>query len=264
MIKAKVVCDSLSPDGHRLTTVECKFPRIILAEVNTYGMITKSASSNRAIPIQRRIDEVGSDPFIPIYWGKNEPGMVASEELEYDLQLEATSVWLEAAQAMIDYTTYLKNLGVHKQIAIRLLEPFLWQTNVMTATSFDNMFNQRIHKDAQPEFNALAVEIKKAVDESTPINLGYDNWHLPYIYEDEDSLDLELKKKISVARVARTSYGNQNKRDAEKDLELHDRLWNADPKHWAPFEQIAQPTYLDQWEIPGRYSGFISLRHLLA
>lgn len=34
MISAKIICDSLSPQRHRITTFELVFPRFILAELN--------------------------------------------------------------------------------------------------------------------------------------------------------------------------------------------------------------------------------------
>lgn len=41
-ISAKIVADSISPQGDRLISVLCTFPRIILAEVNTHRMLSKN------------------------------------------------------------------------------------------------------------------------------------------------------------------------------------------------------------------------------
>ena len=54
-ISAKIVADSVSPQGDRLISVLCTFPRIILAEVNTHRMLSKNTSSSRAIPFLKMV-----------------------------------------------------------------------------------------------------------------------------------------------------------------------------------------------------------------
>ena len=66
----EVIADSV-PDGKlfqstpRLTTLAVTLPRIVLAELNTHRMFSRNSASSRAIPIQRMIDKVVQDPFIP-------------------------------------------------------------------------------------------------------------------------------------------------------------------------------------------------------
>jgi thymidylate synthase ThyX len=262
MIEARVIEDSISPLGDRLTTIECRFHRFILPEVNTHRMLSKSAQSSRAIPIKDRIDEVLNDPAFPVYWGKTQPGMVADEELEGDALAEAREVWYEAGRAASDYATYLAKLKVHKQIAARVLEPFLWQTNVMTSTDAGwlNLLRLRDHPDAQPEFRALAVKIREAYEGSTPTPLDYGQWHLPYVTEEERAdMALALLQRVSSARVARTSYGNKNGFDFGKDLELEERLYSANPRHDAPYEMVATPDA--DPEVLGNFKGYAQLRH---
>lgn len=261
-IKAKIVCDSISPNGDRLTTIECVFPRYILPEVLTHRMISKSAQSSRAIPISKRIEEVRENPYIPIHWGQNKAGMVAEIEVSDETKDEAESVWREAALAAADYAHYLGQLKIHKQVASRILEPFLWQTNVMSSTSFgwDNLIKLRAHPDAQTEFQELAVSIRHELNNSRPKYIEYGQMHLPYITQSElDNHGIYKCQKASVARVARTSYGNQGGWDIEKDLELEKRLFSADPKHDAPYEMPACPT-VDK-NIKGNYNGWLQLRH---
>lgn len=262
MINARIVADSLSPKEDRLTTIECTFHRFILPEVNTYRMWSRSAMSSRAIKLKDRIQEVRNNPAIPIYWGREQIGMVAAEELSEEEKARAEILWLEAADDAAMHAEKLGEVEVHKQTASRVLEPFLWQTNVISSTQWDNMFKQRIHPDAQPEFKALAEKIKLAIDNSVPefINLG--DWHLPYITEeDRKEFDIEDLKRISVARVARTSYGKGKAWNPEKDLKLENRLFTADPKHYAPYEMVATPTFMN--EIEGNFQGWRQLRHLI-
>ena len=260
-IKATVIEDSISPAGHRLTTLELVFPRFILAEVNTYRMWSRSASSSRAIPLSRRIEEVRINPAIPVEWGKNQRGMVADEVLPLEDELEAYNVWIEAANAAADYASYLGELKLHKQVAARILEPFLWQTMVVSSTDFQNMFNQRIHRDAQPEFRELALRMKEALKESTPRELNVGEFHLPYVTaEEREEFDKLTLLAFAVSRAAKTSYGNQGKIDATKDIDLFQRLLFAEPPHWAPFEHVATPTF--HYPVLGNFEGWEQLRHM--
>lgn len=259
-ISAKVIADSISPAGSRLITMECTFHRFILPEVNTYRMWSRNAASSRAIPLKRRIQEVRENPAIPVHWGVNKRGMVAEEELAPDLASHANGTWMEAAMAASDYAEILLGLNLHKQTASRILEPFLWHTSVISSTDFSNCFEQRIHPDAQPEFHALAIEMKKAIDNSSPIKINYGEWHLPYLSDEDKNLSIDDQKKVCVARVARSSYLNQDKIDVDADMLLYERLISADPPHLSPFEMVATPAYSSPL---GNFYGWHQMRHLI-
>lgn len=70
-ITAKVICDSISEAGQRITTLEIEYPRFILAELNTHKMLEKNSSSSRAIPITRMIEQIESNMAKPLYWGES-------------------------------------------------------------------------------------------------------------------------------------------------------------------------------------------------
>jgi thymidylate synthase ThyX len=241
----RVVCDSLSPDGVRLTTVEATFPRFILAEVNTHKMISKSSASSRAIPVEKRIKMVDEDPFIPTAFGKNQKGMQSTETLDGDEHEQALGRWARACADAKHHAGILAKLGVHKQYANRLLEPFCWHTAVLTATEWSNFFGLRCHPDAQPEFQTIARMMRDAMAESKPKEIGFGEWHLPYVRDvDEANLSAEwsLEKiaKISCARSGRVSYLTQEgKRDPMADLDLYERYLSS--FHMSPLEHAATP-----------------------
>lgn len=84
---AKILADSMSPDGVRLTTVEITFPRIILAELNTHRMLSKSSASSRAIPLLRNghmapLEHVAR-PATWADWHKPEADVVLGERVRY-------------------------------------------------------------------------------------------------------------------------------------------------------------------------------------
>jgi thymidylate synthase ThyX len=262
-MQVKVIEDSISKFGDRLTTLQVEYPRFILPQMNTHRVFSRSYSSSRAIPIQKLIDEVRASPAMPVYWGKNKPGMQASEELtEEDIEY-CKLEWIEAAINAADSAEYLLNKGLHKQTANRLLEPFLNVRGVITATEWDNFFKLRIHPTAQPEICKLATLMKEARDASTPKQLGDYEMHLPYVSKEERSSVLAVDlPKISAARCARASY---NKHDGsnpsvEEDLELFNQLAKRpytdkrgqvydinDSCHLSPLEHSAEPALFREY-----------------
>lgn len=243
---AKILADSMNPDGVRLTTLEVTFPRIVLAEFNTHRMLSRNSASSRAIPVEKMIRMVEEHPYIPTHWGKNQKGMQADEEVNIDDQADAEVVWLAARDVAVEQVEDLVNLGIHKQITNRLLEPFMWHTCIVSATEFSNFFNLRCHKDAHPEIKLAAELMRDAMTKSEPHLVNYGDWHLPLMRPAEElSLLAEGHtpddvRKISVGRCARVSYlTHDGKRDPQADIELADRLLVSG--HMSPFEHVARP-----------------------
>ena len=83
---AKIITDSVSEAGDRLTTMEVTFPRMVLAEFITHRVFSRNSASSRAIPVEKQLQRIMDDPFIPVWWGRNQSGMQADHELGgYDL-----------------------------------------------------------------------------------------------------------------------------------------------------------------------------------
>lgn len=287
---ARVLLDSISPTGHRVTTMEVTLHRFVLAEFNTHRAFSRNSASSRAIPAKKMIERVKNDPAIPIEWPAECPGMRGCEEPPWPFGANAETRWMELLDQAIVTANDLMQLGVHKSIVNRVLEPFQWQTIICTATAegYENFFNQRCSPLAQPEMHAAAVAMQDAWFESNPRKLEYGEWHTPLI-RDEDYEDVRrvvnecaannirdsryssshIFKRISAARCARVSYlTHDGKRDIDKDLDLYDKLVSADPPHWSPLEHVCRPenfTNNDGMMLNrGNLTGWIQLRHLVA
>ena len=259
---AKVLLDSISPTGSRVITLEVTLHRFVLAEFNTHRVFSRNSASSRAIPISKVVEDVRTNPAVPVEWGKNCPGMSSHTLLDPSDQIKAEQIWLESLDLMIQQVAKLKDLGVHKQIANRLLEPFKWHKLIVTSTEWNNFFSQRIHPEAQPEIRAAALAMKQVIDQSTPKILLNNQWHTPLIlpeeYQNPDLPD-SIRKKISVARCARVSYLNHhNVKSLADDLKLFDRLYSADPPHLSPFEHVCRPSLPE--EHGSNLIGWISYR----
>lgn len=250
MHSAKILADSISPEGVRLTTLEVTFPRNILAEVNTHRVFSRNSASSRAIPVEKMLLQVMTDPYIPTHWGKNQKGMQAQEVVDGPRATLAANWWLHARDQAVDTAKELLALGIHKQITNRLLEPFLWHTAIISSTEWSNWDHLRDNEQAHPEIQKMARLMKEAREGSTPSPLAYGQWHLPLMSTGEinqcalKTLNLDAKK-VSVGRCARVSYlTHEGKRDMAKDVELHDSLLKNG--HMSPFEHVARP--MQRWE----------------
>ena len=254
--QAKVIAHSASSTHDaQIITMQLRYPRFIHSEFMTHRMFSRNASSSRAIPVAKMIEQVQSEPAMPIHWGKNQPGMQARTEngelvnvgWTPDDWVPAQEAWRVAASGAVFMAERFAAAGYHKQIVNRLLEPFQWISVVVTATEWDNFFELRDHEDAQPEIRYLAQLMSAAIDASTPVvrcpSRGGASWHLPYI-SDEESERFTLRQLLamSTARCARVSYLTHDGKqpDPAADLALHERLVASRPIHASPTEHQAE------------------------
>ena len=267
MIEAKVIADSINTKGDRITTMQVKFHRFILPEFNTHRVFSRNFSSSRAIPTAKLIEQVKNDPAIPVHWGKNQPGMQAHAELDEPIKTAAQEFWKESARQAASYATVMAGMGAHKQIVNRLIEPFMWTTGIVTSTEWGNFFELRDHEDAQPEIRELAIRMKEARDNSNPVLLRAEDWHLPYILVEEKSkYSNEFLRNISAARCCRVSYLKHDGTAAsvDEDLELCERLVGSVPLHASPFEHQAAPDpFYREADRHGNFRGWVQNRKLI-
>lgn len=292
--RVKIIADSISEEGVRITTWELEYPRYIHGEVMTHRVFSRNAASSRAIPINSMIELIENDVAMPVSWGMNKSGMQAEETHSSSATCEYA--WKKAAKSAIEHAKALQGLGLHKQICNRVIEPFQRMKTVVTATSFDNWFHLRNHSDAQPEIADLAKKMYDAHKENTPQLLESGMWHLPYIQTyicpeygnvvyhlgDEDLTDLTLEEatKVSASCCAQVSYRKSDD-SLEKALKIWDMLVNMQPVHASPFEHQATPmksslgadfdfweegvTHLDDEGVlhSGNFKGWIQHRQLI-
>lgn len=271
MYSAKILADSFNLEAEtRLTTFEITYPRFVHSELLTHRMFSRNSASSRAIPNEKLRQRIIDNPVFPVWWGKNQSGMQANEELDPEKIKEVESIWITARDHMLAFSEQLGNLGVHKQICNRLLEPWMYITVIVTATEYENYYYLRTSQlptgqnkvldkrkfdpnfPAQPEIQKIARLMWELQQESEPYKARHGDWHLPLVTETERAtLTLDQCIKLSVGRCARVSYlTHDGKRDLEADFKLHDRLEKSG--HWSPFEHQAKALAL-----PERNGNFI-------
>lgn len=249
MIEAKIIEDSVSKYGTRLTTFQLKYPRYIHAELMTHRVFSRNASSSRAIPSSKLVEAAMSDMVFPVRYGKNQAGMQARVENLSDVDTHrAAAIWHDMAEYCANGVAQLADLGLHKQWANRPLEWFGHISVVLSTTETDNWYALRDHPAAMDEIQILARTMRDAADRSNPVPREYGEWHLPYItLDDRVMYNVEMLIKMSAARCARVSYlkhdGTQS--SIEEDFALYDRLVKATPPHMSPVEHQATPGHPD-------------------
>lgn len=121
---------------------------------------------------------------------------------------------------------------------------------IVSGTDWANVFFQRVHEDAHPAFQRIAYKMAKAYFETKPKSIGWWDWHLPFVDQEDrlllnDDYGENFLAKVSAARCGRVSYLKTDKRDIDTDLEWFDRhvyhnLQSGQPPHVSPAEHPAR------------------------
>ncbi len=277
---ATIIADSVGPNGKRITTLEVNCQQSVYLEL----LKERDLSVTKVdVPYEKQRDQVLNDPAMPVLWPKQHRGMqgtevftLANDSMDMDY-IERS--WLQARDNALNTADYLSDQGLSKQLTNRLLEPWVNTKCVITATSWENFFLLRhpwhyetkestwngytqktkhivweseVNLNFPAEYNlqALAIEMKKAIDASEPTVLEEGEWHLPFVTDDDitdlmtndgNLLEKDLEPMlvdISAARSARTSYSRHMGKTIEDDLKLAKML--RESNHWSPFEHQAQ------------------------
>ena len=228
--------------------------------------------NSRAIPFEKMVEVVKNEPFIPLAFQCQHKGMQGNQYITDPYVIEKKKEkWSNAINSAVKlavdlsneeisasyYTNdengvpihtkdvYFENSSVSKQLCNRLLEPFMWVTQIVTGSreAFENLFRLRcpiysieglkftskkeaieLHshlKDmtdlewlqcnsgqAEIHFMDLAEKMYDALNESEPTELESGEWHIPFSNEPCFTPEMSLMDKIvlSCAMIARTSY----------------------------------------------------------
>lgn len=304
---ARIIEDTyyVGSDGrvHRFTTFEMVMHRFVLAELNTHTLFSRNSESSRAVPYHVKRKRLLANPAYPLVWPAEKPGMQGGEVLSDGDVAMAAYLWNQAmafAVTTADELTHFVDPDdpdaptewdttdpLHKSLANRLLEPFMWHTATVSATDWSGFFHQRSNnwtQEAQPEIAAVATIVENLYLAGDPRLLLPGQFHTPYIRPDEKA-DLGIPEilKLSTARCARTSYlTHGGLRDTDADYKLYERLRTNRPGHASPFQHIATPAEWNEahveinpvdygltgdiknYDVPivGNARGFLQLRHI--
>lgn len=297
-IKAEIVAHSRNIEtGDEIITYRLTYPRIILAQLNTYKQITKITASSRAQPFNKVVEVIENDPFIPLAYQRTHKGMQGTEYFTTEEEIRERDLeWLTARDKAVEQAKKLNDLGVTKQVTNRILEAYMWVTQLVTGTreAYEHLFNQRCPEyevngvkgrskkemglnltdeewllsnkgHAEIHFMDLAEKMYDALGDSEPKELKPGELHIPYLDTPLMTPDLfpEDVIKYSCGLTAHTSYttiGDGTKMTIEKARGLFDHC--LENGHYSVFEMIGKAMSKDELDDPRRrgFRGFIQLR----
>lgn len=297
-IKAEIVAHSRNIEtGDELITYRLTYPRMLLAQVNTYKQITKITSSSRAQPFNKVVEVIENDPFIPLAYQRAHKGMQGTEYFTDEEEIRQRDLeWLTARDKAVEQAKKLNDLGVTKQVTNRILEAYMWVTQLVTGTreAYEHLFNQRCPEyevggvkgrskkemgldlsdeewltcnkgHAEIHFMDLAEKMYDALRDSEPKELKPGELHIPYLDTPLMTPDLSPEDviKYSCGLTAHTSYttiGDGTKMTIEKARGLFDHC--LENGHYSVFEMIGKAMSKDELDDPRRrgFRGFIQLR----
>lgn len=254
-IRAAVLAKSVNihqPELKPIVTFLIDFPRFILPEFNTHKMLEKNGASSRAIPVAKQIERVYNNPVVPIHFGKNQAGMVAESEVDEQTKLDCQTSWLDTLEDVIRGARDLQDRKVHKQVVNRLLEPFSFMRMVVTGTEWDNFFWLRLHKDADPHIAELARVMLHAYQQTKPMELNEECWHVPFFgygywsnyHLLEYGITAQEAINHSMSCCAQTSYRKLDMSEGKSE-DIIAKLFNGERCHASPATHQARPICYD-------------------
>ena len=108
MITAKIIADSVCSENtsKRITSFILTYPRFIHAELLTHRAITKSSASSRAIPVTKFIEDVLTDPALPVHLNDT---VIVKPFTRFSVTLPRSRYWLEALSnlMLLEETSYV-------------------------------------------------------------------------------------------------------------------------------------------------------------
>ena len=224
-ISAKIIADSINPQGQRIVSFILTYPRIIHGELMTHRMFSRNSASSRAIPFNKMIEMAESDPFIPIAWQSKHTGMQGTYYLDGDSEQKLLiNKWLEARDLAVQQAKLLDNSNVTKQLCNRLLEPFMWHTTLVTTTEISGFFELRCPKYQTPV--SQSVEPQKSWRDLTEVHSNPEN--LERLEANKDNWVFKMQHSLSAAEIhiqalAEAMWDEYNK---SKPNQLFDGDWH--------------------------------------
>lgn len=257
----------------RITTFEVVVPLMAWVQILTHRKFSRNAQSSRALPTKKLLESAN---FIPEAWPLNDKGMSPLEFVSEENANKAIEVWSDLNLQALKAASRLNELGIHKEIANRVLSPFIYMKGLITSTEWNNFINLRTHNSTQAETRKVAFAIRDYF-QSHPINdVPARQYHVPFIEQGEQFKTQTDFMIVSAARCARVSYlSHDGKRDMIKDIQLGLDLLKD--QHMSPFEHVAiDNTYAQLIQhhrtvdvmpkiqaIQGNFDGVIQFRKLV-
>lgn len=270
MYTADVVADSISPEGHRITSVKVVYPHAVHKDMLRHRAHNRNVESFRAQPPEKLIEALRSGhAFMPDVFAKRTKGMGQSHEEISEME-SAQALWRTHIENATWVAEEFLKMGIAKQQVNFLIQDLCPLTEIITATDWSNFYALRMERRddgtpvARPEVYKTAEAIHAAISESTPKKLGYGDHHLPMLTDDDfNEINNRLRLGypegyfevewywicVSAGRCARISFGDFDWRNEPREDSYRRAIRLLQSGHMSPFEQQAKPFSLARWDM---------------
>jgi len=233
-IKAEVLLATRHTEKSKtgLVTIVLEVPYYVWVEFLTHRRISKNATSNRAMKMEKNV-EMGY--YIPDTFYTQGEGM-ASSRVPVENQLKAKETWQMVWGYSVSCFNGLTQLGVSREQASRVLPAFKMMKGIATATedAWAKFLELRDNPLADVAMQEFAAKVKLAI-ENAQWNIHFQ--HVPYMTYDQGEPNYPWNVVVleCAARIARVSYDKAG--SGKSDYELGKRLLKN--KHMSCFDHIA-------------------------
>lgn len=233
-IKAEVLLATRHAEKSKtgLITIVLEVPYYVWVEFLTHRRISKNATSNRAMKMERNVD---MGYYIPDVFYTQGEGM-ASSRIPVENQAKALETWKMVWGYAVASFNGLTQLGVSREQASRVLPAFKMMKGIATGTedAWTKFLELRDNPLADVAMQDFASKVKTAI-----LNAEWriDYRHIPYLSGVQNSAFYPFDKLAleCAARIARVSYDKAG--SGKSDYELGKRLLQN--KHMSCFDHIA-------------------------
>jgi thymidylate synthase ThyX len=271
----RLLADSTNWTGIRLTSFLIPMPTILISELRTHRLLnwgddidfSINANSDRAIPIEKKIQMIKEDPYIPIPT-MAQKGMSGIEDVSEEDAGKLKREWLKARDNAIESAETLLGIGASKQFVNRILAPFSWSVVVITGDerTWSAFFNLRCKPDVEPNFRTIAYLMKEVYDNSSPKYLQIGEWHIAFSEEASEFERIQDKLMVSGSCCARVSYNTEREEPLEKHVSRFKSCVESNPPHSSVAEHQARVPNSDEYSnavLKSNTKGWILLRKIL-
>jgi hypothetical protein len=268
MYTAEVIADSISLDGHRITSVKVIYPHAVHKDMLRHRAHNRNVESFRAQPPEKLIENLrNGGAFRPDAFAIRVKGMGQGEEIAE--REEAAYIWHTHVMQTVEHAEAFLEMGIAKQQVNFLLQDLCPLTEIITATDWENFFALRMElKDdgtpvARPEVYKTAEAIKNSIDASRPIKLNYGQLHLPMLTDHEWRFNDHAGNDhfwiyVSAGRCARISFGDFKWHEEDPQVSYARAQKLLQSGHMSPFEQQARPFSKKRWKFVERFKYVLS------
>lgn len=167
--EVKIIADSISPAGHRLTTLTATYPRFIHSEILTHRDRARNSASSRAIPFTKLQNMIISDPVIPLTWGMEQKGMQTGGEIPAPLRALANGIWLRARISASQEAEYLHYIERSARNIVKLFGEAAERGEDETLSFLS------LYQITRSEFNEMVAYVRETEDQDIRIHKSLPN-----------------------------------------------------------------------------------------